>query len=158
MERKRWVLILMALCLAFVFSVSSVEAQLCEQGNFCDRDGDTLSRDHQRCTACDGPIDTNDNSCDPDPVGSSCFGEDPEPTGTVEICHFKNILKHCEDPGNPGTFLGGGVRTVSDDQATIDRHEGHGDCIGVGSFIENPGFCDHHCIPNAPVGTVRCGP
>ncbi len=44
MEKKRWVLILMALCLALAFSVSSVEAQ-----KTCDEDGDFFVKETNKC-------------------------------------------------------------------------------------------------------------
>ncbi len=40
MEKNRWSLIFIGLCLAFVFSVSSVEAQ-----KNCDEDGDGYAKD-----------------------------------------------------------------------------------------------------------------
>ena len=49
MEKKRISLIFLALCLVLAFSVSSVEAQLCEEGAFCDRDRDGFFKDHKRC-------------------------------------------------------------------------------------------------------------
>ena len=54
MEKKRWVFIFSALCLALAFSVSSVEAQdICTQGDFCDSDHDKFFRDHKRCDCGD---------------------------------------------------------------------------------------------------------
>jgi len=78
MERKRWVLILMALCLALVFSVSSVEAQeMCEapsgetwppivNEDRCDRDGDCYVKNNRSCRNLneDALLDCNDNNGD----------------------------------------------------------------------------------------------
>ena len=67
MEKKRWVLILMALCLALVFSVSSVEAQdICFKGEFCDRDEDGFPKDHNRCVECLGVFETEFDCDDSD--------------------------------------------------------------------------------------------
>jgi len=52
MEKKRWSLILMALCLALALTSSPVEAQICARGEFCDRDGDQFFKDHRRCVEC----------------------------------------------------------------------------------------------------------
>jgi len=80
MEKKRWVLILMVLCLALAFSVSSVEAQdICTQGDFCDSDHDGFWRNHKRCD-CVGIIDCNDN--DPGIGGPPCGGGDDGDTKT----------------------------------------------------------------------------
>jgi len=166
MEKNRWSLIFIGLCLALVFSVSPVEAQmhhLCEPGTFCDQDGDDFYRDHQRCAHCEGirPVldcDDHDGSV-PDPDTFSCEPEpEPEP-GTVEICHFKNRLNHCVIDGN---FVGGSLRTISDDDATVARHFDHGDCIGVGSFANEPigddnNICVNHCVA-LPLGTITCAP
>jgi len=76
MEKKRWVLMFSALCLALAFSVSSVEAQdPCTQGDFCDSDHDTFFRDHKRCD-CGPIIDCNDN--DPAIGGPPCDGGDED--------------------------------------------------------------------------------
>jgi len=150
MEKKGWSLIFIGLCLALVFSVSSVEAQ----DDPCDKDGDNWVKNTRRCVprlgeGFDG-IDCNDNNRElTDNCGDSGGG-------TVVICHFKNILKHCEDPNKLGTFLGGGLQTISNDDATRLRHEGHGDCFDVDvDFNVNPDFCGHHCIA-LPVGRVTC--
>ncbi len=63
MEKKRWVLILMALCLALVFSVTSVEAR-----GSCDADGDGFVKDTRKCRKLIGEpgidgIDLNDRDC-----------------------------------------------------------------------------------------------
>ena len=74
----------MALCVAFAFSVGSVEAQLCGRGDFCDRDRDGFFKDHKRCVGtllCTGGdpdlIDCNDNFRSDD--NTDCGGGDPEP-------------------------------------------------------------------------------
>ena len=155
MEKKRWVLILMALCLALVFSVSSVEAQqhhLCFAGSFCDQDSDTFFKNHRRCVHCldleGAELDCDDHDGDVNPGEENC---DAPVASTVQICHFKNTLKHCEHPTIEGLFLGGAVQTISIDQE--DRHRVHGDCIGVDSFIVDPTIanndgidCLNHCI------------
>jgi len=147
MEKNRWSLIFIGLCLALVFSVSSVEAQ-----KNCDFDEDGFIKDTNKChnqnpvagIDCD---DTTPDASDPTP----CVG--PAPSGTLVICHFKNILKHCETGENTGIFVGGGVRTIDNDLATIERHLAHGDCIEPDSFITNPHqddgdpiTCGNHCI------------
>ena len=167
MEKKRWSLIFIGLCLALVFSVSSVEAQqhhLCEAFLFCDQDGDGIFRDHQRCDHCDPPLDPNDHVCDPGgPTGENCSEPEPEPTGTLKICHFMETLIHCEI--STGVFIGGGALKIQNDQATIDDHLAHGDCIEEGIDWITPrknnneaGFrCPNHCIA-LPVGQVTCDP
>ena len=83
MEKKRISLIFLALCLVLAFSVSSVEAQLCEEGAFCDRDRDGFFKDHKRCVRmglCAGEsaeLDCNDNFFSDD--NTDCGGGDPEP-------------------------------------------------------------------------------
>jgi len=62
MEKKRWVFIFSALCLALVFSVSSVEGQ-----KDCDADGDFYVKDTNKCRKLLGiediqeEVDCNDN-------------------------------------------------------------------------------------------------
>ncbi len=58
-----------------------MEAQLCEEGAFCDRDRDGFFKDHKRCVGielCADPgvvLDFDDNNCEiPDPDG--CGDED----------------------------------------------------------------------------------
>jgi len=63
MEKKRWSLIFIGLCLALVFSVSSVEAQ-----RSCDGDGDGFVKDTSKCRKLlEEPgilgIDLNDRDC-----------------------------------------------------------------------------------------------
>ena len=138
---KKWSLIFIGLCLALVFSVSSVEAQFHHGEKQC-KDG--LDNDE------DGPIDCDDPDCF---SKSFCSGEDPPMFVPVQICHFKNILKHCEDlPDNPGTFLGGGERTVTS-QRQLDQHLGHGDCVNLpGGTLEfhSDSGCVGHCIAVTP--------
>jgi len=64
MEKKRWMFIFSALCLALAFSVSSVEARLdkCEPCGSCDQDGDGLTRPSRGCiNSCGGEIDVDDS-------------------------------------------------------------------------------------------------
>ncbi len=66
MEMKRWGLIILGLCLALGFSVSSVAANNnCKQCQRCDRDGDSLIRDTgtciKQCKPDPGDIDDNDD-------------------------------------------------------------------------------------------------
>jgi len=153
MEKNRWVLIFIGLCLALVFSMSPVEAQMhhdCGVCAHCDRDGDTLIKDTPPCrTNCpDFMIDPNDR--EPDGGGPNmCRGGDSETFDPVVICHFKNILKHCEI-GNSGVFVGGGERTITS-QKQLDQHLAHGDCVDIGvDFISNPSGdpidCGNHCV------------
>ena len=155
MEKKRWSLIFIGLCLALAFSVSPVEAQ-----KECDADDDSFVKDTNKCrrqNPDETEFDCNDNVSSDD--NTDCG--DPEPAGTVDICHFKNILKHCVRPDD-GVAIGGGVRTINDDLATIARHEAHGDCVEANSFIINPTLdpdgiqCGHHCV--ALDLEPRCGP
>ena len=64
---------------------------------------------------------------------------EPEPAGTVEICHFKAISKHCLELNEPT----GGVRTIKTDLASIARHVEHGDCS---EFLIPGPPCVNHCI------------
>ena len=82
MEKKRWVLIFSAVCLALVFSVSSVEAQICDPGAFCDRDGDTFIRDHRKCMECFGEIDCDDSASS---NVNSCVDVDSGMTFSVDV-------------------------------------------------------------------------
>ncbi len=62
MEMKRWNLIFSGLCLALVFSVSSVEAQHCGMCQKCDQDGDLEIRASTFCAKkCGSATDTADN-------------------------------------------------------------------------------------------------
>ncbi len=64
MEKQNWSLIFLALCLVLAFSVSPVEAR-CGQGEFCDRDGDGLIKQHTKGQRCEGEPDCDDtNVCD----------------------------------------------------------------------------------------------
>ena len=88
MENKRWSLILMALCLALVFSVSSVEAQ-----QSCDRDNDGWLKDTRNCgkllLAEPGVwlgIDCDDNDDSPIVSEPPCDGGGPGcPTPNVRV-------------------------------------------------------------------------
>ena len=86
MAKKRWSLIFSALCLALVFSVSSVEAQeqeteeICMVGNFCDRDMDGFIRVHNRCMACLGMTD-----CDDSIDGNDCAEIESGTTFSVDV-------------------------------------------------------------------------
>ena len=152
MEKKRWVLIFIGLCLALIFSMSPVEAQMhhCEAGNFCDRDGDGFFKNtHQRCDFCidgdDDKIDCDDTNGDiPDPITLECVEPEPEPTGTILICHFKATIKHCIDEGG-----GGSLRTIKISQIQHHIDEDTGDCAGEEFLIEN--LCTGHC------GCVQAG-
>ena len=77
MEKKRWGLIFLGLCLALGFSVSSVAANNnCKECQRCDRDGDTLIRNTGTCIKqCkDRTIDDNDDV--PDDGIFSCPTDD----------------------------------------------------------------------------------
>ncbi len=66
MEKKRWGLIYSGLCLALVFSVSSVEAaNQCEPCERCDQDGDTFIKDSQPCRNKCGSANLDPNDTDP---------------------------------------------------------------------------------------------
>ena len=60
MEKQNWSLIFVALCLVLAFSVSPVEAR-CGRGEFCDRDGDGLIKQHHKCQRCAGEPDCDDS-------------------------------------------------------------------------------------------------
>ena len=110
MEKKRWCLILMALCLALVFSVSSVEAQQCVAGGAmfdwdeisnprCDRDGDCYVRNNNRCISDNPPVfpDFEDNvdcdDSDPLVIGPPPCDEpepEPDPAGSPIIAVVAN--------------------------------------------------------------------
>jgi len=164
MEKNRWSLIFIGLCLALVFSVSSVEAQLCKKGNFCDRDRDGFFKDHHRCVplCTEDKIDCDDTDRDVNPGEENC-----DALVTLVVCHFKNTLKHCVRAD--GVAIGGGEETVenfnfssSKDVARLERHLAHGDCEGEGSFERNPTVngtpCLNHCIAigTEVEGTPRC--
>ncbi len=93
MEKKRWSLIFIGLCLALIFSVSSVEAQdipeICKAMAFCDRDMDTYFKDHKRCVDCTDfstRIDCNDSngSAFPGNPDELCDGIDNNCNGEVD--------------------------------------------------------------------------
>ena len=66
-----------------VFAVSPVSAQVCVEGNFCDRDGDTFIRDHKKCDSCGGTIDCDDAVSDP---ANDCeSGDTPSTVYTAEL-------------------------------------------------------------------------
>jgi len=150
MEKKRWSLIFIGLCLALVFSVSPVEAQMhhdCSKCAHCDRDGDGRIKDTPPCiNSCEGfPIDLNDREpFDNEP--NICTGEDSESFVPVQICHFKNTLKHCEIGGK---FVGGGERTVTS-QRQLDQHlSEHDDCVNFPDKDDEfftPQQCPNHCV------------
>ena len=133
MEKKRWSLIFIGLCLALAFSVSPVEAQA-EKGPRCsdgiDNDGDTF-------------IDCGEHGTDPDP-DCKCGGEDPEPA-KVEICHFSPNRMHCDGEG-------GLVRTIQFNK--LQGHLDHVDCVNLVGQVEqyNTIECGGHCIANEPFG------
>jgi len=149
MEKNRWSLIFIGLCLALVFSVSPVEAQmhhLCERGAFCDQDSDDVYRDHARCVHCEEPFDPNDHDCEiPSGTIATCFEPESEPEPVkVFICHFKQTLKHC------GGLGGGEIEVVFDSKSYL-RHLEHGDCInnddvGVNYFNASEQECVNHCL------------
>jgi len=99
MEKNRWSLIFIGLCLALVFSVSSVEAaDKCEAGGIefpwdeishprCDRDGDCYVRNNNRCIsdnppASNDPLEGNVDCDDGNPliIGPPPCGVEPPPT------------------------------------------------------------------------------
>ena len=137
MEKKRWVLILMALCLSLAFSVSSVEAQKEQCKNGVDDDGDKL-------------VDCDDPDCE---SKGFCKGEDPEPAGTILICHFSPNGRHCKGEG-------GLPRTIQNTLKAIAQHNLHGDC-GEDHIVGplDPLFCAGHCIcdpkPDVGLGTIE---
>ena len=174
MEKKRWSLIFIGLCLALVFSVNPVEAQMhhdCGKCAHCDRDGDGLIKDTPPCISnCkdlpDFMIDPNDR--EPDEGPNMCRGGDPEPDPFVPVvvCHFKNRLNHCEDPSGTqaGVFWGGGERTMNTAKQ-LEQHLADGDCLGlpvaaVGVNYTNEG-CFGHCLAlddgGAPYVNQDCG-
>ncbi len=80
MENKRWGLIILGLCLALGFSVSSVAANNnCKQCQRCDRDGDLLIRDTGTCIKqckpdlTTGIDDNDDESSDNCPMDDENF-------------------------------------------------------------------------------------
>ena len=78
MEMKRWGLIILGLCLALGFSVSSVAANNnCEQCQRCDRDGDFLIKDtgtcRKQCNPEENEIDLDDNDAGGCPVDDVNF-------------------------------------------------------------------------------------
>jgi len=142
MEKNRWSLIFIGLCLALAFSVSSVEAQLenCNKCGRCDRDGDREIKDtkpcQELCVGLELPTDLNDGD-----AGMCGDSDDGDP---VEICNFKKFRKHCEDDGEN---WGGGVMTVIEFSKSYFRRLANGDCL-EGSFtadIEETG-CVGHCL------------
>jgi len=120
MEKNRWSLIFIGLCLALVFSMSPVEAQA-EKGPRC---SDEMDNDGDNLIDCDDP---------------DCKCGDPEPTGTVTICHFSPNRKHCGG-------IGGLERTIQINK--LDGHLDHGDCKEGQYNFE----CGGHCQPNTPFG------
>ncbi len=110
MEKNRWSLIFIGLCLALAFSVSSVEAEdlpeICEQMKFCDRDTDGFFKDHKRCTVCGGLIDCNDTDFEINPGEGEVCGDliDNNCNGAVDeaVC----------DGGTPPPFAGPRIADV----------------------------------------------
>jgi len=105
MEKKRWVLIFSALCLALVFSVSSVEAQKPEcvdlidgithdwsqiqEPERCDKDGDCFLKRNRFCQRLNDdpmiPIDCDDNDYDP---FNNCRGDGGGGSGSGGLPEF----------------------------------------------------------------------
>jgi len=149
MEKNRWSLIFIGLCLALAFSVSPVEAQLCDMGAFCDRDGDGYIKDHRRCTAClEAAVELGKGlDCDDDdgdvPEDTPCEVE-PGPA-TVTICHFSPNRKHCGGKG-------GLERTIQINK--LDGHLDHGDCVNLVGAVDqyNLEDCSGHCQAENPFG------
>ena len=56
-------------------SAPSAAEELCNPGFFCDRDGDGYVKSHKRCSACNLPVDCNDDVYDPD---NECGGSGDE--------------------------------------------------------------------------------
>ena len=103
MEKNRWSLMFIGLCLALVFSVSSVEAQIvqCVAGGIpfpweeisnprCDRDEDCYVRNNNRCIR-ENSGDPSDN--DPPPAKIDCDDSDPLVIGPPP----------CDDDDDPQT-------------------------------------------------------
>jgi len=138
MEKKRLGLIFIGLCLALIFSMSSVEAQDIDP---CDRDGDSYVKNTKKCLDREGEflgIDCNDNKGEfTDDCGGSGGGE-----AKVKICHKQPNPKHCINVD--GDIVGGAVRLVQASQ--VEQHlanhlEGGGDCL---AFDTNA--CANHCV------------
>ena len=72
MEMKRWSMVFSGLCLALVFSVSSVEAQHCGLCQKCDQDGDGIIR---KSNFCERKCGTAEDEQDDDLTGA-CSGGD----------------------------------------------------------------------------------
>ncbi len=145
MEKNRWSLIFIGLCLALAFSVSPAEAQV----DPCDRDGDNYVKDTKKCrqlfasgTTTYVGVDCNYNDNDPD---NDCDGSGGG-EAKVAICHKLNNVHHCF--GTDGNRYGGAVRLVqaSQVQRHLDNHlSGGGDCTeeeGFDAFIA----CANHCV------------
>jgi len=141
MEKKRWSLIFIGLCLIFAFSVSSVEAQDIDP---CDRDDDGFVKDTKKCLEQNPtlPIDCNDNNRD---LTDNC-DESGDGGGKLEICHFSPNRMHCEGEG-------GLLRTIQINKLQI--HLDHGDCVNLVGEMDQYNFdedCSGHCIAEDPAG------
>jgi len=149
MEKKRWSLIFIGLCLALVFSVSPVEAEIhhdCTLCAHCDRDGDGDIKDTPPCIAnCVDVIRPEDRPDIDDDDGDAVGMCDESGGGAakIQICHFKYPIKHCLELGVDT----GGEREIRTDAASIARHMEHGDCS---EFTNAPGGCANHCICLSP--------
>jgi len=138
MEKKRWVLILMALCLSLAFSVSSVEAQrVCDpvinESDRCDRDGDCYVKNNRSCRNLneDALLDCNDNNGD---LTDNC--DESSGGGKVEICHTNS-------PANPPAFTGT-TRFVT--EKALEKHLAHGDCVD----FDDETLGEFQCTCNEP--------
>ena len=58
------------------------------------------------------------------------------PPTRIQICHFKNIRKHCDGKG-------GGLRMINFTQKAVDQHNEHGDCSVPDIETScDPGHCE----------------
>ncbi len=113
MEKKRWGLIYSGLCLALVFSVSSVDAQkICEPCQRCDRDGDGEIQNTGSCIkkcAPDGVVDDDDH----DAEENNCSVEDEDDGNFNSL--FTVEFMGPEMKGGPAHWIGStsGGRTIN---------------------------------------------
>ena len=113
MEKKRWGLIFSGLCLALVFSVSSVDAQkICEPCQRCDRDGDGEIQNTGSCIkkcAPDGVVDDDDH----DAEENNCSVEDEDDGNFNSL--FTVEFMGPEMKGGPAHWIGStsGGRTIN---------------------------------------------
>jgi len=120
----------MALCLALVFSVSSVEAQdltICMGFNFCDRDDDGWIRDHGKCRDClemaamaGKGIDCDDSDPDEATGGLPCDGGEEGPGG---------------GDGEGGLITPATITFMDGDIDSDDGAYEHGESAGVNVFM-----------------------